>query len=133
MSEIVIDTKKIFDKAIIQLDKNDIKPCIEIYSSIVDKLKKEQDNYLMQFLKSKGYRPKPTIKYVKSLQQRLKRKKLQLRYYQSIEYGKPEETKNGTICKGLVKQLYFIDSIDNPVVNQIDMQKMLDNWERNMK
>lgn len=97
-------------------------------SNIAINISKEADEYLMNYLKSKGYRPKPTEKYVKGLIQRLKRKGLKLKYYQSIDYGNKENTKDGTVIKGKVKMLCFIDSIDNPIKG-IDMQQMLDNWK----
>ena len=91
-------------------------------------ISKEADEYLMNYLKSKGYRPKPTEKYIKGLVQRLKRKGLKLKYYSSIDYGNIENTKDGAVIQGKVKMLCWIDSIDNPVKG-IDMQQMLDNWK----
>lgn len=96
-------------------------------SKIITNLAKDIDAYLMNYLKSKGYRPKPTLQYVNNLQKRLKKKDLILKYYQSIEYGDIKETKNGTVFEGKVKMLYFIDSISNPIKG-VDYQKMLDNW-----
>lgn len=96
--------------------------------TIIKNISEAADDYLMNFLKSKGYRPKPTEKYVKGLIQRLKRKGLKLKYYSSIDYGNIENTKDGMVIKGKVKMLCFIDSIDNPIKG-IDYQKMLDNWK----
>jgi hypothetical protein len=95
---------------------------------ITTNIAKETDAYLMDYLKSKGYRPKPTLQYINNLQKRLKKKDLKLKYYQSIDYGNIEETKNGTVIKGKVKMLYFIDSISNPIKG-VNYQEMLDNWK----
>lgn len=97
-------------------------------NNIAKNVSEAADEYLMNYLKSKGYRPKPTEKYVKGLIKRLKRKGLILRYYSSIDYGNIESTKDGTVIKGKVKMLCFIDSIDNPIKG-IDYQQMLDNWK----
>jgi hypothetical protein len=96
-------------------------------SKIITNLEEEKNKYLMDYLKSKGYRPKPTLQYVNNLQKRLKKKDLILKYYQSIEYEDIKETKNGTVINGKVKMLYFIDSISYPIKG-IDYQQMLDNW-----
>lgn len=98
-------------------------------TEIAKNVAKATDDYLMDFLRSKGYRPKPTIKYIKSLMARLKQKGLKLSYYQSISYGNTENIGNNTIIKGVVKQLYFIDKINNPLLRSEDMQEMVDNWD----
>ena len=44
----------------------------------IKKRNEETENYLMEFLKSKGYRPKKTPEYIKGLNKRLRAKGLQL-------------------------------------------------------
>lgn len=82
-------------------------------TQIATTISKEADDYLMKYLKRKGYRPKPTKKYIKGLIQRLKRKGLQLKYYQSISYEGFEDTTDGTVFKGKVNMLCVIDKIKN--------------------
>ena len=78
---------------------------------VCEQISKTQDDYLINFLKEKGYRPKSTKKYFLGLIKRLKKQNKMLIFTSWIDYD--EDLSNNLVIEGTLKMIAKIKDIEN--------------------
>ena len=79
-----------------------------------EQISKTKDEYLMDFLKKKGYRPKPTTKYMLGLIKRLKKQNKMLICSSWVDYNyKKQDASDNLVIEGTLKMIAEIKDIEN--------------------
>lgn len=81
-----------------------------------EQIPKTQDEYLINFLKEKGYRPKSTKKYLLGLIKRLKRKNKMIIFSSCVDYNykkQKDASKDNLVIEGTLKMIAKIKDIEN--------------------
>lgn len=78
---------------------------------VCEQISKTQDDYLINFLKEKGYRPKSTKKYFLGLVKRLKKQNKMLIFISWVDYNK--DVSNNLVIEGTLKMIAEIKDIEN--------------------